>query len=162
MHVSIADNVVAGSYISPAWSLIVERRGQRASGGVTRACARSNPIPQTPPPSGNLACKLFIHSDFLGKYINLVRKIFGWDFEGFELAIQQQLQECSKQFEDHADATVSKDPTEAIIQYLTALSLNPLNAEDIRVKRSNALAMLGKWKDPLDDVEEVRFCFTSC
>ena len=158
LRVSITDKVSTGSYIPPAWGPVVERRGQRASGGVTRACARSNSTSQTPLSCGNLACKLFIHSNFLDKYTNLVRKIFGWDFEGLELAIQQQLQECSKLFEDHADATVSKDPTGAIIQYSAALSLNLPNAEDIRIKRGNALAVLGKWKDALEDAEEVRFC----
>ena len=118
--------------------------------------------PQISPPCSNLTCKLFVHSNFLNKYTNLVRKIFEWDFKGLELAIQQQLQECSKLFEDHADVTVSKDPTKAIIQYSAALSLNLPNAEDIHVKRGNALAMLGKWKDVLEDAEEVRFCLTSC
>ena len=162
MRVSIADKVLAGPYIPPAWRRVLERRGQRASGGVTQACARSNPTPQTSSPSGNLACELFVHSDLLHKHTNLVRKIFGWDFEGLELAIQQQLQECSKLFEDHADAMVSEHPTEAIIQYSAALSLNPPNAEDICVKQNNALAILGKRKDALEDAEEVRFCLTSC
>lgn len=49
----------------------------------------------------------------------------------------------------------SKDHNGAIVQYSTALSLNPSNPVDLLVKRSNARAMLGLWEDALKDADDV-------
>jgi hypothetical protein len=52
-------------------------------------------------------------------------------------------------------AVTSKDPKEAIVQYSTALSLNPSNPASLFVKRSNAREMLGLWEDALIDADKV-------
>lgn len=53
----------------------------------------------------------------------------------------------------------SKNPEVAIVQYSTALSLDPSNPAGLLVKRSKARAMLGLWEDALKDVDNVRFFF---
>ena len=83
-------------------------------------------------------------------------QIFGWDFDELALAIQLRLRECIKPFEDSGDTAVrSKKPENAVIQYSTALSLNPSNPAALLVKRSKARAMLGSWGDALRDADEV-------
>ena len=98
---------------------------------------------------------------FPDKHTDLAPKIFGWDFDGLDLAIQQRLQECLKSFEGHGDATMFRDADGAILQYTAALSLNPPNPGGILVKRSKALAVLGKWEDALKDADEVDLCLLS-
>ena len=62
----------------------------------------------------------------------------------------------SHNFERNGDAAMrSKDHKRAVVQYSTALSLNPSNRVSLLVKRSNARGMLGKWEDALKDVDEV-------
>lgn len=53
------------------------------------------------------------------------------------------------------------DADGAILQYTAALSLNPPNPGGILVKRSKALAVLGKWEDALKDADEVDLCLLS-
>lgn len=68
------------------------------------------------------------------------------------------VQKCLATLESNGDAAVkSGDPQGAIVQYSTALSLNPLDPARFFVKRSNARAMLGSWEDALKDADEVRF-----
>ena len=44
---------------------------------------------------------------------------------------------------------------EAILQYTTALSLNPVALQDLLDKRSKAHASKGEWEDALNDANEV-------
>ena len=58
--------------------------------------------------------------------------------------------------ESHGDIAVkSGDLKQGILEYSTALSLNPPNPVGLLVKQSNARAMLGFWKDALKDADEV-------
>ena len=59
-------------------------------------------------------------------------------------------------FESNGDvAAISKDFQRAVLQYSTALFLNPLNPVGLLVKRSNARVMLGFWEDALKDADSV-------
>ena len=65
-------------------------------------------------------------SHSLDKHTNAIRKIFGWGFDGLDLAIQERLQERIKPVEGYGDTAVqSQDPNEANPRYSAALSLNP-------------------------------------
>ncbi|KAF8557544.1 hypothetical protein OG21DRAFT_1482211, partial [Imleria badia] len=90
-----------------------------------------------------------------GPRLVVISLIFGWDFEKLDVAIPLQLQGCIKPFEDHGDAAVqSKNPNEAILQYSSALSLNPPNPSGLLVKRSKVRAMLEMWEEALKDADE--------
>ena len=66
------------------------------------------------------------------------------------------IQRCLTTSEKNGDlAVTSKDPKAAIVQYSTALSLNPSNTVGLLLKRSKARTMLGLWEDALKDVDEV-------
>ena len=96
----------------------------------------------------------------LYKYINHFRKVFGWDFDTLAVAVQQHFQECIKPIEGSADAALqSENPEEAIQQYSTALTLDPLNPAGLLVKRSKARAMSGSWEDALNDADGVGVFF---
>lgn len=91
----------------------------------------------------------------------MIRKIFGWDFDGFTATIQQRLHECIKPLEDDGDAALqSKNPEEAIHHYSVALSLDPSSPAHLFVKRSKARAMSLSWEDALNDADEVLFFHT--
>lgn len=63
---------------------------------------------------------------------------------------------CISTFESNGDtAASSKDPKRAIVQYSTALSLNPRKPAGILVKRSCARGVLELWGDALEDADEV-------
>ena len=67
------------------------------------------------------------------------------------------IQRCLVTFESNGDeAAVAKDFPRAVLQYSTALSLNPSNPVGLLVKRSNARVMLGFWEDALKDADSVR------
>ena len=51
---------------------------------------------------------------------------------------------------------MSKDFPRAVLQYSTALSLNPSNPVGLLVKRSNARIILGLWEGALKDADSVR------
>ncbi|KAF8557900.1 hypothetical protein OG21DRAFT_1494421 [Imleria badia] len=90
-----------------------------------------------------------------GPRLVLISLIFGWDFDKLNVAIPLQLQGCIKPFEDRGDTAVqSKDPNEAVLQYTSALSLNPSNPAALFVKRSKAQAMQRLWKAALKDADE--------
>ncbi|KAF8550473.1 hypothetical protein OG21DRAFT_1446572 [Imleria badia] len=62
---------------------------------------------------------------------------------------------CFATFERNGDAAFQSDNAkEAIVQYSTALYLNPSNPAGLLVKRSKARAMLGSWEDALVDANE--------
>ncbi|KAI9569853.1 hypothetical protein HD554DRAFT_2170850 [Boletus coccyginus] len=64
------------------------------------------------------------------------------------------IQKYRTTLESNGDIAVrSKNFKGAIVQYSTALSLNPSNPEVLLVKRSNARAMLGMWEDALKDAD---------
>ena len=44
---------------------------------------------------------------------------------------------------------------EAVFQYSTALSLDPLTSQILLAKRSKAHAAMGSWQDALNDANEV-------
>ncbi|KAF8556862.1 hypothetical protein OG21DRAFT_1495255 [Imleria badia] len=65
------------------------------------------------------------------------------------------VQKCLATFESNGDvAAKSNDPQGAIVQYSTALYLNPSNPVGLLVKRSKARAVLGLWEDALNDADE--------
>lgn len=73
-----------------------------------------------------------------------------------ECSVSDLVQQCLTIFESNGDvAAQSKNPTEAIVRYSTALSLNPSNPAGLLVKRSKARAILGLWEDALKDADEV-------
>jgi len=73
-----------------------------------------------------------------------------------EFLTSDLVQKCVTTFECDGDAAMrSKDHKRAIVQYSTALSLNPSNRASLLVKRSNARGMLEKWEDALKDADEV-------
>ncbi|KAF8555425.1 hypothetical protein OG21DRAFT_1602885 [Imleria badia] len=85
----------------------------------------------------------------------VISLIFGWDFDKLDLAIRLQLQECIKPIEARGDAAVQSENLEdAILQYSTALSLNPLRPAALLVKRSKVRAMVGLWENALKDADE--------
>ena len=49
----------------------------------------------------------------------------------------------------------AKEYDVAVLQYTTALSLNPVTLEDLLGKRSKAHAGKGEWEDALSDANEV-------
>ncbi|KAG9318946.1 hypothetical protein JVU11DRAFT_1061 [Chiua virens] len=62
---------------------------------------------------------------------------------------------CVAAFESMGDAaTHSEAHDEAIEKYSVALSLNPLNAQGLYLKRSKARAIEGLWEDALSDANE--------
>ncbi|KAF8552461.1 hypothetical protein OG21DRAFT_1511487 [Imleria badia] len=90
-----------------------------------------------------------------GPRLVVISLIFGWDFDKLNLAAPLQLQGCIKPLEDCGDGAMqSKNPSQAILQYSSALSLNPSNPEGLFVKRSKAHAMLGLWEEALKDADE--------
>ncbi|KAF8554956.1 hypothetical protein OG21DRAFT_1508243 [Imleria badia] len=90
-----------------------------------------------------------------GPRLMVISLIFGWNFDELDVAIRLQLQRCIKPLEDRGDAAVqSKSPNEAILQYSTALSLNPWNPAGLFVKRSKAQALLGSWEEVLKDADD--------
>ena len=54
----------------------------------------------------------------------------------------------------------AKQYDEAVLQYTTALLLDPASPQDLLVKRSKACAKKRKWEDALNDANEVA-CFNS-
>ncbi|KAF8417602.1 hypothetical protein L210DRAFT_3580675, partial [Boletus edulis BED1] len=73
------------------------------------------------------------------------------------------VQKCLTTFETNGDAAAeSEDPKGAIIQYSTALYLNPSNPVGLLVKRSNARVTLGLWEDALKDADDVWLRFPRC
>ncbi|KAN0084114.1 hypothetical protein V8E55_007618 [Tylopilus felleus] len=65
------------------------------------------------------------------------------------------VQKCLTMLESHGDIAVeSGDLKRGILEYSTALSLNPPNPVDLLVKQSNAKAMLGFWEEALKDADE--------
>ncbi|KAN0084081.1 hypothetical protein V8E55_007585 [Tylopilus felleus] len=65
------------------------------------------------------------------------------------------VQKCLTMLESHGDTAVkSRDLKRGILQYSTALSLNPPNHVDLLVKQSNARTMLGFWEEALKDADE--------
>ena len=73
-----------------------------------------------------------------------------------EIVTSGLVQKCLATFENNGDIAVrSKNHKRAIIQYSTALSLNPSNPAGLLVKRSSARTMLGMWEDALRDADEV-------
>ena len=63
---------------------------------------------------------------------------------------------CRNKLEDLGDSAMNaKQYDEAISQYTAALSLDPVSAQDLLVKRSGIYAGKGKWEDVLNDANEV-------
>ena len=63
---------------------------------------------------------------------------------------------CCGKLEHLGDSAVNaKEYDEAIWQYTTALSLDPVALQDLLGKRSEAHAGRGKWEDALNDANEV-------
>ncbi|KAF8546790.1 WD40 repeat-like protein, partial [Imleria badia] len=90
-----------------------------------------------------------------GARLVVISLIFGWDFDRLDVAIRLQLQGCIKPFEDRGDAAVyTQNPNEAILQYSSALSLNPSNTGGLLVKRSKARAMIELWEEALKDAND--------
>ena len=76
-----------------------------------------------------------------------------------EFGASDLVQKCLTMLESHGDTAVkSRDLKRGILQYSTALSLNPPNHVDLLVKQSNARTMLGFWEEALKDADEVSFC----
>jgi cytochrome c-type biogenesis protein CcmH/NrfG len=87
--------------------------------------------------------------------------MFGWNFDGLALAIEQHLQQCMEALEDIGDIAMESDKAEeAVSSYTAALSLNPSNPAGLLVKRSKAWASQSSWEDSLKDADEV-FSFSS-
>jgi len=73
-----------------------------------------------------------------------------------EVLTSDLVHKCLTTLESVGDVAVrSKNHKRAIVQYSTALSLNPSNPMGLLVKRSNARATLGMWEDALKDADEV-------
>ncbi|KAF8554954.1 hypothetical protein OG21DRAFT_1439363 [Imleria badia] len=90
-----------------------------------------------------------------GPLLVVISLIFGWDFDKLDVAIRLQLQGCIEPFEDRGDVAVqSNNPNEAVLQYSSALSLNPSNPAGLFVKRSKAQEFLGSWEEALKDADE--------
>ena len=65
---------------------------------------------------------------------------------------------CRNKLEDVGDgAANAKQYDEAISQYTAALSLDPVSAQDLLVKRSGIYAGKGSWEDVLNDANEVDY-----
>ena len=88
--------------------------------------------------------------------------MFGWNFDGLDLAIEQHVQQCMKALEDTGDiAMKSGKAEEAVSSYTAALSLDTSNPAGLLVKRSRARAMQSSWEDALKDADEVPVFFLS-
>ena len=75
-----------------------------------------------------------------------------------ECWIRDLIHRCLAIFERNGDTALQSDNAqEAIIQYSTALYLNPPNPAGLLVKRSKARVTLGLWEDALKDADEVLF-----
>ena len=73
-----------------------------------------------------------------------------------EVLTPDLIQKCLATFESNGDVAMrSKNHKRAIVQYSTALSLNPSNPVGLLVKRSNSRAVLGMWEDALKDADKV-------
>ena len=73
-----------------------------------------------------------------------------------EFGASDLVQKCVSMLESYGDMAVeSGDLERGILEYSTALSLNPPNPVDLLVKQSNARAILGFWEDALKDADEV-------
>jgi tetratricopeptide (TPR) repeat protein len=82
--------------------------------------------------------------------------MFGWNFDGLALAIQERLQQCMQALGDIGDGAMQRgNAEEAITRYSAALSLNPSNRAGLLFKRSRARATLELWEDALKDADEV-------
>ena len=65
---------------------------------------------------------------------------------------------CCGKLEHLGDSAVNaKEYDEAILQYTTVLSLNPVTLQDLLGKRSKAHASKGDWEDALNDANEVAY-----
>ena len=63
---------------------------------------------------------------------------------------------CSGKLADVGDIAMNaKEYDMAVLQYTTALSLNPATPQDLLGKRSKAHAGKGEWEDALRDANEV-------
>ena len=63
---------------------------------------------------------------------------------------------CYGKLERLGDSTMNaKEYDKAILQYTTALSLNPPTPQHLLGKRSKARASNGEWNDALNDANEV-------
>ena len=69
-------------------------------------------------------------------------------------------QRCAETLEHLGDiAAGAQEHDEAITQYSTALSLNPIVPRDVLMKRSKVYMEKGSWGDAIDDMNQVRhFC----
>lgn len=64
---------------------------------------------------------------------------------------------CTKKLEFFGDiAAEAERNDEAVTQYSTALSLDPIFSQDLYVKRSRIYMAKGLWGDAIDDVTKVR------
>ena len=74
------------------------------------------------------------------------------DFKQRCVAMLQHLGDIAAEAQQH---------DEAITQYSTALSLNPVILQDIFVKRSKVYMAKGSWEDAIDDANRVRHFYLS-
>ncbi|KAF8556850.1 hypothetical protein OG21DRAFT_1482764 [Imleria badia] len=97
-----------------------------------------------------------------GPHLVVITLMFGWDFDRLSPAIQLQLFKAMHAV-GHTEVAMSlstmigiqsDNAKEAIVQYSTALYLNPSNPAGLLVKRSKARAMLGLWEDALMDADQ--------
>ncbi|KAG6377280.1 hypothetical protein JVT61DRAFT_15065 [Boletus reticuloceps] len=83
----------------------------------------------------------------IGEHVSTNEVTTAWD--------PDLVKKCLTAFECKGDAAVeSENPKGAIVQYSTALYLNPSNPVGLLVKRSNARATLGLWEDALTDADD--------
>ena len=69
-------------------------------------------------------------------------------------------QRCTEKLEHLGDiAAEAQQHCDAITQYSTALSLNPVIPQDVLMKRSKVYMTKGSWEDAIEDTNQVRhFC----
>ena len=69
-------------------------------------------------------------------------------------------QRCAEKLEHLGDiAAEARQHDEAITQYSTALSLNPVIPRNLFMKRSNVHIAKGSWEDAIEDTNQVcHFC----
>jgi len=85
----------------------------------------------------------------------VISLMFGWNFDGLALAIEEHLQQCMQALGDIGDVAMQRgNAEEAIARYSAALSLNPSNPAGLLFKRSRARAILELWEDALKDADE--------
>lgn len=67
---------------------------------------------------------------------------------------------CTKKLEHLGDiAAEAEQYNDAIMQYSTALSLNPASPRDVFVKRSRVYMLKALWGDAIDDAKKVHCHF---